>query len=59
MKDAMLDYLNKIALLRDRKGVTALEYGLIAGVFGLVLISSLKGLGSTLSGLFVKIGTSI
>jgi Flp pilus assembly pilin Flp len=32
---------------------------LIAGVFGLVLISSFKGLGSTLSGLFVKIGTSI
>jgi Flp pilus assembly protein TadG len=34
----LLDRTN--ALLRDRKGVTALEYGIIAGVLGLVLRAS-------------------
>lgn len=46
-------------MLRDRRGVTALEYGIIAGVLGLVLIVIFKSFGTTLSSLFSKIGASI
>jgi pilus assembly protein Flp/PilA len=46
-------------LLRDRRGVTALEYGIIAGVLGLVLITIFKSFGSTLSTLMSSIGKSI
>ena len=46
-------------LVRDRRGVTALEYGIIAGVLGLVLIVIFKSFGTTLSTLFSSIGKSI
>jgi Flp pilus assembly pilin Flp len=46
-------------LTRDRRAVTALEYGIIAGVFGLVLIVIFQGFGTTLSSLMSKIGSSI
>ncbi len=46
-------------LATDRRGVTALEYGILAGVFGLVLINIFASMGSKLSMLFSKIGTSI
>jgi len=53
----LLDHTN--ALLRDRKAVTALEYGIIAGVLGLVLIGIFQGFGSTLTTLFSTIGNSV
>jgi pilus assembly protein Flp/PilA len=46
-------------LLRDRRGVTALEYGIIAGVLGLSLIAVFKKFGTTLSTLFSGVGGSI
>ena len=46
-------------LIGDRRGVTALEYGIIAGVLGLVLISVFTTFGSKLSTLFSNIGRSI
>jgi pilus assembly protein Flp/PilA len=46
-------------LQNDERGVTALEYGIIAGVLGLALIGIFKTFGTTLSTLFVKIGGSI
>ena len=49
-----------IALLqRDRRAVTALEYGIIAGVLGLVLIKIFQSFGTTMSTLFTTIGKSI
>lgn len=48
-----------LAIIRDRRGVTALEYGIIAGVLGLVLIAIFQGFGSTLTTLFHRIGSSI
>lgn len=47
------------AFAADRRGVTALEYGILAGVFGLVLINIFANMGSKLSMLFSKIGSSI
>ncbi len=53
----MIKMLNKLS--RDRRAVTALEYGIIAGVLGLVLIAIFQTFGSKLSGLFATIGSSI
>ena len=43
----------------DRRGVTALEYGIIASILGLVLVGIFKSFGSTLSHLFTAVGSSI
>ena len=48
-----------IKLATDRRAVTALEYGIIAGVLGLVLIAIFKRFGNTLSALFGTISSSI
>ncbi len=48
-----------LALKNDRKAVTALEYGIIAGVLGLTLIAIFKNFGTTLSVVFSGIGGSI
>lgn len=47
------------SLIGDRRAVTSLEYGIIAGVLGLELINIYKGFGGSLTALFVKIGSSI
>ena len=47
------------ALSRDLRAVTALEYGIIAGVLGLVLISIFTTFSSKLSLLFSTISKSI
>jgi Flp pilus assembly pilin Flp len=46
-------------LSRDTRAVTALEYGIIAGVLGLVLIAIFQTFGTKLSALFATIGSSI
>ena len=56
--------MNRIsALLRrvrmDRRGVTALEYGLIAAVMGALIVSAVTTLGNSLNTAFTSIGTLI
>jgi pilus assembly protein Flp/PilA len=46
-------------LARDRRAVTALEYGIIAGVLGLALIGLFQTFGSTLTTLFSGVGSSV
>jgi Flp pilus assembly pilin Flp len=48
-----------LALKNDDRGVTALEYGIIASILGLVLVTIFKGFGSTLGNLFNSVGSSI
>ena len=55
----MIEFLRVRGLINDRRAVTALEYGIIAGVLGLVLISIFTTFGSKLSTLFGTIGKSI
>lgn len=38
--------------LRDESGATAIEYGLIAALVGLVLVTALSSIGESLSGFF-------
>lgn len=54
----MLQFLNKLmALKRDEKGVTALEYGLIAALIAVAIISGVTTLGGAIGSTFTNIGT--
>ena len=48
-----------LQLKADRRAVTALEYGIIAGVLGLALVGIFTTFKGSLSGLFVTIAGSI
>jgi pilus assembly protein Flp/PilA len=45
--------------LKDESGATAIEYGLIAALIAVVLIGSLKLVGTSLDGAFNKIQTEV
>lgn len=52
----MLQIMTKVAALKlDKKGVTALEYGLIAALIAVVIIGAVTELGNNLSGTFRNI----
>jgi pilus assembly protein Flp/PilA len=48
-----------IKRLKDESGATAIEYGLIAALIAVVLISSLGLLGNNISTSFNSISTSV
>ncbi|MFL9907113.1 Flp family type IVb pilin [Paraburkholderia sp. RL17-337-BIB-A] len=41
-----------LRFLRDNKGVTAIEYGLIAGLLAVVIATSVTGVGKQISAVF-------
>lgn len=43
----------------DESGVTAIEYGLIAGLIAVVIIGAISSIGTKLNGYFHKIDTSL
>lgn len=45
--------------MADENGVTAIEYGLIAALVGVVVAGGAKILGDGVSGLFEKIGNKL
>lgn len=56
----MTNFLKKMMALRtDRKGVTALEYGLIASLIAVAIISGVTLLGTNLKTEFSSIATTI
>jgi len=50
---------NLAALMKDERGVTALEYGLIAGLIAVVIVGSVTALGTTLSATFTTIAAAL
>jgi pilus assembly protein Flp/PilA len=46
-------------LLRDENGATAIEYGLIAALISVVIITAVTLVGSQLSGVFNSIATAL
>ena len=46
-------------LRKDVRAVTALEYGIIASILGLVLVTVFSSFGSTLKTLFSHVSTAI
>jgi pilus assembly protein Flp/PilA len=56
----MLEHLKIcVALLRDRRGVTALEYGLIAALIAVAAIAAMQGLGNQLKKTFSNVSTNM
>ncbi len=47
------------ALARDRKGITALEYGIVAGWLAFVVILAFVHIGSQLSSVFTSVSASL
>lgn len=47
------------AAAKDRKGITALEYGLAAALVALVIIGGARTFGTNVSTLFTGIGTTV
>ena len=45
--------------LKDESGATAIEYGLIAGLIGVVIISAVGAVGGKVSGQFSKVASSL
>jgi pilus assembly protein Flp/PilA len=54
-----LRYVRRLALKLDKRGVTALEYGLIAALIAVVIIGAVTTLGGNLSTTFGNIATSV
>jgi pilus assembly protein Flp/PilA len=52
-------FSEQLALANDRRGVTALEYGLIAGLIAVVIVGSVTALGTQLSGTFSAIVSAL
>ena len=46
-------------LLKDKKGATAIEYGLIAALIAVAAITAMSGVGTTLNSTFTNISTSM
>jgi pilus assembly protein Flp/PilA len=44
---------------KDESGATAIEYGLIAGIISLAIITTLGTLGTNLNGIFTDISTEL
>ncbi|HEX4367104.1 MAG TPA: Flp family type IVb pilin [Rhodopila sp.] len=50
---------NMRALIRDERGVTAMEYGLIAGLVAVVIVGSVTTLGTSLSTTFTTVAAAL
>lgn len=46
-------------LVSDRRGATAIEYGLIAALIAVAAIAAMQGLGNQLGKTFTKVNTTM
>lgn len=44
---------------KDESGATAIEYGLIAGLIGVVIIGAVSAVGTSISGKFNEVSSSL
>ena len=45
--------------LNDKSGVTAIEYALIASLIAVFIIVAVQSVGTSISGVFTEIGTTL
>ena len=57
MTGLLFDLLN--GLRKNTRGVTAVEYGMIAALIAVVIVGAVTTLGTKLSTTFTNVGTSI
>jgi pilus assembly protein Flp/PilA len=48
-----------VRLVKDESGVTAIEYGLIAGLISVVIIGAVTAIGGSLDTVFTAIQTAL
>ncbi|VWD19185.1 pilus assembly protein [Burkholderia lata] len=48
-----------IRFLREEDGVTAIEYGLIAGLIAVAIVAGVTNIGSSLGNMFTNLGTCV
>ena len=48
-----------VRLVKDESGVTAIEYGLIAGLISVVILVAVTAIGTTLQDVFQQIATAL
>jgi len=53
------DMKNFIKMIKDTKGATAIEYGLIAALIAVAAISAMQGLGTQLSKTFNNVSNKM
>ena len=46
-------------LIRNEEGVTAIEYGLLTGLIGVLLVLGLTTIGNTIAAVFVTLAAAI
>jgi pilus assembly protein Flp/PilA len=46
-------------VMHDENGATAIEYGLIAALISVVIISAITAIGTSLSGTFSSVATAL
>jgi len=46
-------------LLKNKKGATAIEYGLIAALIAVAAIAAMQGVGTSLNKTFTNVSTSL
>jgi pilus assembly protein Flp/PilA len=60
METTMSAFLNNLrALAKDERGVTALEYGLIAGLIAVVIVGAVTKLGGQLNAAFTAVSAAL
>lgn len=59
-ESTMTNLIIRLATIaQDRRGVTAMEYGLIAALIAVVIIGALTTLGTSLNTMFAKISAAL
>ena len=59
MLSRLVKLQTKVAALRDDRGATAVEYGLMVALIAIVIIVAVTLLGKNLSSLFNNVATSV
>jgi len=59
MLSQLVKFHVKVAALRDERGATAVEYGLMVALIAVAIVVAVTALGTTLSGLFDSVTGSL
>jgi pilus assembly protein Flp/PilA len=59
MTKALVKLQSKLVSVREEKGATAVEYGLMVALIAIVIIAAVVLLGSSLSSLFSTVAKSV
>jgi pilus assembly protein Flp/PilA len=55
----LLDRVRRTRFLREDRGVTAIEYGLIAALIAVVINGAVRAVGTDLNSVFTTVGTEL